>query len=147
MPLYKVWNSTRDVKKAAIACSFAEFVSKVMCLYDIYFILIKRNWTYNSEHKKETTFQNYIHCKTKSFEPIIKLNKHLNSSWFSSCKVIWETYEADMGIWLCFCPHRWEFDNGFGPHRRKFDRIFFEKSNSRRFARGGDYRSWNWLVH
>ena len=36
MPLYKVWNSTRDVKKAVIACSFAEFVSKVMCLYDIY---------------------------------------------------------------------------------------------------------------
>ena len=34
-------------------------------------------------------------------------------------------------------PHRWEFDNGFRPHRRIFDRIFFEKSNSRGFARGG----------
>ncbi|CAB4002908.1 Cell death activator CIDE-B [Paramuricea clavata] len=28
MPLYKVWSSTREVKKAVIACSFTEFVLK-----------------------------------------------------------------------------------------------------------------------
>jgi hypothetical protein len=32
MPLYKVWNSTRDVKKPVIACSLAEFASKVMLI-------------------------------------------------------------------------------------------------------------------
>jgi hypothetical protein len=68
-----------------------------MCLYDILKIERKLNLQYRA-FKKETALQNYINCKTKSFEPIIKLNKHLKSSWFSSHKIIWEMYEADMCI-------------------------------------------------
>jgi hypothetical protein len=37
-------------------------------------------------------------------------------------------------------PDGGEFDDGFRPHSGKFDKTFFEKSNSRGFAWGGDDR-------
>jgi hypothetical protein len=42
-----------------------------------------------------------------------------------------------MGIWLCFCLHRWAFDNGFRPHRRKFDCIFLKSQIPGGSPRGG----------